>query len=149
MEQYQAQVRMLTRMHEDESEIQENKMQAIKAQNESLKIHLKLAVESLKNPIKIRPLSTVPTDENQAESTFSKDTNGKVNLEDEENEERVQYWENWADLDPYELEREEEAKDVQDYMRELMQQTALFRRRIQDDKRRFGDDILKEKINAC
>lgn len=152
MEQYKAEVKELNRMHEDSSAVMENKLQAITAQNEGLKLHLKLAIESLKNPIVFRPSSRSsrppPLSDAEVEAMIMA-KEGPVLVHDDialydENPQATKYYDDWADsYDPNEEEeKEEKDRDIHYYMQQLMQETTLLRKRLRDDKLRFDPESV-------
>ncbi|KAM0260729.1 hypothetical protein ACHAQJ_002645 [Trichoderma viride] len=51
LEEYQSSVSIMQRMMEERSMVAESKIKKLQTENEALKLHLKLAIESLKNPI--------------------------------------------------------------------------------------------------
>ncbi|KAL7797545.1 kinesin domain-containing protein [Trichoderma ceciliae] len=51
LEEYQIRVSTMQRMMEERSMVAESKIKKLQTENEALKLHLKLAIESLKNPI--------------------------------------------------------------------------------------------------
>ncbi|XDG01803.1 hypothetical protein ABKA04_001418 [Annulohypoxylon sp. FPYF3050] len=117
LEEYQNTVATMQRMMEERSLVAEGKIRSLQTENEALRLHLKLALDSLKNPI---PEVVVREDEAEKEAA-------KEAFYDED--------------DGYESDvYEEKANDVQDYMHELLEDLALFRRKIADDKSRWADD---------
>ncbi|KAM0507015.1 hypothetical protein ACHAP8_000640 [Fusarium lateritium] len=56
LEEYQTHVNSMQRMMEERSMVAESKIKKLQTENEALKLHLKLAIESLKNPIPIVPV---------------------------------------------------------------------------------------------
>ncbi|RGP62155.1 kinesin family member 1/13/14 [Fusarium sporotrichioides] len=58
LEEYQTHVNSMQRMMEERSMVAESKIKKLQTENEALKLHLKLAIESLKNPIPIVPVTT-------------------------------------------------------------------------------------------
>ncbi|KAI9787078.1 MAG: Kinesin [Candelina submexicana] len=57
LEEYQKQVDRLQRMMEEKSEVSECKFKALQTENEALRLHLKLALDTLKNPIPAPPVA--------------------------------------------------------------------------------------------
>ncbi|KAI9847663.1 MAG: Kinesin [Thelocarpon superellum] len=55
LEEYQKQVAKMQRLMEETRQVSECKIKALQTQNEALRLHLKLAVDSLKNPIRVLP----------------------------------------------------------------------------------------------
>ncbi|KAF4968899.1 hypothetical protein FSARC_3771 [Fusarium sarcochroum] len=58
LEEYQTHVNSMQRMMEERSMVAESKIKKLQTENEALKLHLKLAIESLKNPIPPVPVKT-------------------------------------------------------------------------------------------
>lgn len=58
LEEYQISVSAMQRMMEERSMVAESKIKKLQTENEALKLHLKLAIESLKNPIPSVPLES-------------------------------------------------------------------------------------------
>lgn len=60
LEEYQIKVERMQRMMEEERLVGESKIRQLMEQNEALRLHLKLAIESLRNPIEVISPSTSP-----------------------------------------------------------------------------------------
>ncbi|OTA67922.1 kinesin-domain-containing protein [Hypoxylon sp. EC38] len=136
LEEYQNRVAAMQRMMEERSLVAEGKIRSLQTENEALRLHLKLALDSLKNPI-----PEVVVKENQSDEVVDKENakadEGKGQSRRQSLVDEAYYGED----DGYESEvYEEKANDVQDYMHELLEDLALFRRKISDDKGRFLDD---------
>ncbi|KAI1436002.1 kinesin motor domain-containing protein [Xylaria sp. CBS 124048] len=129
LEEYQNRVATMQRMMEERSLVAEGKIRSLQTENEALRLHLKLALDSLKNPI---PDVTVrsETDESAADGT-----DGKSESPIDE-----AYYDD-GDEDGYQSDvYEERANDMQDHMQDLLRDLALFRRKLGDDKKRFLDE---------
>ncbi|KAL7625792.1 hypothetical protein AAE478_005015 [Parahypoxylon ruwenzoriense] len=125
LEEYQNSVAAMQTMMEERSLVAEGKVRSLQTENEALRLHLKLALESLKNPI---PNVVIRGAEAGDEQEGREDDAGSPVDE-------AYYGE---DDDGYESQAyEEKALDVQDYMQDLLEDLALFRRKIGDDKGRF------------
>lgn len=148
LEEYQIKVERMQRMMEEERLVGESKIRQLVEQNEALRLHLKLAVESLKNPI---PVVTSPrrVSEGVDGSGGAKDANLKVREEqrDQENREpspgggddgRWGEEKNFVD-EERNKKTELEAIEMQARMEELLKDLGLFRRKVADDHERFGD----------
>ncbi|KAI1391532.1 P-loop containing nucleoside triphosphate hydrolase protein [Hypoxylon trugodes] len=137
LEEYQNRVAAMQRMMEERSLVAEGKIRSLQTENEALRLHLKLALDSLKNPIpevvvKEKDLDDLEADKENVEANDKEKSKRRESLVDE-----AYYGED----DGYESEvYEEKANDVQDYMHDLLEDLALFRRKIGDDKGRFLDD---------
>lgn len=170
LEEYQARVRGLQQLMEEKSLVAEGKIRSLQTENEALRLHLKLALESLRNPIKVSSFpttslamsaedSTMPlvamgevstargrkTENNVAEDPFV-DSGSGITSDDDQG----LIYEHDDDYDTYEEEDEEEegvidlsekAHDMDEYMSGLLKDLSMFRRKIGDDKTRFLDEL--------
>ncbi|KAI1817177.1 kinesin motor domain-containing protein [Poronia punctata] len=134
LEEYQNRVVAMQRMMEERSLVAEGKIRSLQTENEALRLHLKLALDSLKNPIPevvVKSDGGPEDDELDGEDRESK----RQSLVDEA------YYDDEGDEDGYEPHiYEEKANDTQDYMQELLNDLSMFRRKIGDDKNRFLDE---------
>lgn len=157
LDEYQAQVTKMQRLMEEQSLVAESKIRSLHTENEALRLHLKLALDSIKNPI---PEVAVGEGEEDGIATgvhFKLDKenagldgegiaankkrsgvdDGDVLVDEayfeEDDEDDDGYADDGYSSDVY----EEKANDVQDYMQELLKDLSLFRRKIGDDKGRF------------
>lgn len=134
LEEYQQQVEKLQRLMEETKMVSECKIRQLQTENEALRLHLKLALDSLKNPIPAVPLQ-------KRESSL-----GSLRAEEEdevrsekENEtpppeaEASMIWEDDT-ADPNEMEAHEVQADMEDLLHEL----SLFKRKMAADQERFG-----------
>ncbi|KAI1772941.1 P-loop containing nucleoside triphosphate hydrolase protein [Hypoxylon cercidicola] len=141
LEEYQNRVAAMQRMMEERSLVAEGKIRSLQTQNEALRLHLKLALDSLKNPI---PEVVVKDGADEAEAEAEddkKDGSRRQSLVDEA------YYGEEDGYDEAEV-YEEKANDVQDYMHELLEDLALFRRKISDDKGRFLNDGARQPLGV-
>ncbi|KAK3190609.1 hypothetical protein K4F52_003300 [Lecanicillium sp. MT-2017a] len=124
MEEYQNRVATMQRMMEERSMVAESKIKKLQTENEALKLHLKLAIDSLKNPI---PPVVV-----------KKPFGG---LEDKEN---MSDGEEYDDDDAYDSDASTEAggsvDELQDEMQRYLQDMGNLRRLIGGDLTRFKDE---------
>ncbi|KAI0595654.1 hypothetical protein F4775DRAFT_595098 [Biscogniauxia sp. FL1348] len=157
LEEYQSRVAAMQRKMEERSLVAEGKIRSLQTENEALRLHLKLALDSLKNPIPEVVAATdtaetavlppeVEEEEKAAEEQAPGEGEGKSSSRrrrspideayyDEEDEEEEQ--DGGAEYDDA---YEDRANDTQDYMHELLRDLSLFRRKIGDDKDRFLAD---------
>lgn len=137
LEEYQSKVERMQRMMEEERLVGESKIRQLVEQNEALRLHLKLAVESLKNPIAVTPpapqTESVVQDELK-QHTFESQEADKENTPELEEEEEEQEEESPRD----DNRAEAEAVEMQARMEELLKDLGLFRRKVADDHERFG-----------
>ncbi|KAI1661152.1 kinesin-domain-containing protein [Daldinia decipiens] len=135
LEEYQNRVAAMQRMMEERSLVSEGKIRSLQTENEALRLHLKLALDSLKNPI---PEVVVKNEGDEADKENAE--KGRASPVDE-----AYYGEDDGyGSDVY----EEKANDVQDYMHDLLEDLALFRRKIGDDKGRFLDEEARHPLGV-
>lgn len=116
LDEYQSKVEKMQRMMEEERLVGESKIRQLVEQNEVLRLHLKLAVESIRNPIDVIAVQEVPE---------------KVEIRDPD--------EGYHDPEQAEL----EALDMQAQAEDLLDELTLFRKKLADDQGRFRLDRLK------
>ena len=124
MEEYQNRVTTMQRMMEERSMVAESKIKKLQTENDALKLHLKLAIESLKNPI---PPVTV-------KKSFG-DLEDKENMSDGE-----EYDDEDAAYDSDGSTAGGGADDLQDEMQRYLQDMGNLRRLIGGDLTRFKDE---------
>lgn len=129
LEMYQNEVEKMQRKMEEARQVAECKIKALQTQNEALRLHLRLAVDSLKNPI--------PTVTPSSRRT-SIDAEGEEQV-DEEFEEYD---------DSGEEEGDEERDEMESRLADLLQDLGIFRRKVSDDKGRFLEDPYLWEIQA-
>ena len=138
LEEYQSKVERMQRMMEEERLVGESKIRQLVEQNEALRLHLKLAVESLRNPIAVAspppPTESVVQDglKQQMFESQEADKENTPDLEEdgeEEPEEESLHNNSRA---------EAEAMEMQARMEDLLKDLGLFRRKVADDHVRFG-----------
>ncbi|KAK3328485.1 P-loop containing nucleoside triphosphate hydrolase protein [Cercophora scortea] len=144
LDEYQARVRGLQRLMEERSLMAESKIRSLQTENEALRLHLKLAVESLRNPI---PAVVVrePDEPNEEETKEKGDMVGKDddenNVDDENDDNGYDEYDDGYASGGY----EREADDMHENMHGLLKDLDLFRRKIGDDKTRFVDGLSARK----
>lgn len=142
LEEYQKQVTKMQRLMEETKMVSECKIRQLQTENEALRLHLKLAVESLKNPIP--PVEVVKKRQSTHSLVSAAETaDGIEPLEYEEKENAAPseapslIWDEEAP--PVGLNRfESEAVEVQAEMEDLLSDLSLFKRKLADDYERFG-----------
>jgi hypothetical protein len=138
LEQYQQKVEKMQRLMEENNMVSECKIRQLQTENEALRMHLKLAVESLKNPIPAVPLeSRKPSlvslsDENQPHYD-PEDREGSPAVSDTESD--MDFWED--DDTVTEDANEHEAQRMQSYMHDLLGELTVFKRKLATDHERF------------
>lgn len=136
LEEYQTKVERMQRLMEEERLVGESKIRQLVEQNEALRLHLKLAVESLKNPIPVavppQPIEDAAPEENLKAGKAEQAEAEKENTRQSSPE---------AEEEPTYLRddrTETEAIETQARMEELLKDLGLFRRKVADDHHRFG-----------
>ncbi|KAK2629229.1 hypothetical protein QTJ16_000049 [Diplocarpon rosae] len=151
LEDYQNRVLTMQRMMEEKGMVAEGKIRSLTTENEALRLHLKLAVDSLKNPIEVRS----STNGLRAPSTQvgGSDAEQKGD-EDKENDDATEVPESeYSDEDEAidVTAHEARAHETQDYLKELLDDIGMFKRKIGDDKSRFIQPFvnpLTERVNV-
>ncbi|KAH6987430.1 kinesin [Ilyonectria sp. MPI-CAGE-AT-0026] len=127
LEEYQDRVAAMQRMMEERGMVAESKIKKLQTENEALKLHLKLAIESLKNPI---PVVTVRPDKKFNEMG--------EDITDEDDKENA---ENHSDYDEeYDSESTAYSDDLQEEMQQYLQDMGNLRKLIGGDVSRFKDE---------
>jgi hypothetical protein len=156
LEEYQNRVIAMQRMMEERSLVAEGKIRSLQTENEALRLHLKLALDSLKNPIpevvvqprssELEELDNLEADkENVVEEVDEKDAAGSKSKRESLVDEA--YYDDDGEDDGYESEiYEEKANDMQDYMHDLLKDLSMFRRKIGDDKDRFLNESQRQPL---
>jgi hypothetical protein len=137
LEEYQNRVVTMQRMMEERSMVAEGKIRNLQTENDALRLHLKLALDSLKNPIEVRSARSSVQGGSRKGSMFS---GGERGEHEKENDDKTEVPDDeYADDDEgiYVSVHEERATEVQGYMKELLKDLGMFRKKIGDDKSRF------------
>jgi putative cell wall-binding protein len=122
LEEYQTRVSTMQRMMEERSMVAESKIKKLQTENEALKLHLKLAIESLKNPIPHVEVKAIEAEETDKENVS-------------------EYDEGEADDVGYDSESTAYSEDdLQDEMRRYLQDVGNLRKLIGGDVSRFKDE---------
>ena len=123
-------------------------------ENDALRLHLKLALDSIKNPIEVPKSTRSSFHGGDRKSSLLGDEGrergfgGEGDGEDKENDDVTEVPEReYSDDDESIDVHEERANEVQGYMKDLLKDLGLFRRKIGDDKHRFvrGANPLRER----
>ncbi|KAI9051336.1 hypothetical protein LZ554_004383 [Drepanopeziza brunnea f. sp. 'monogermtubi'] len=132
LEDYQTRVLAMQRLMEEKGMVAEGKIRSLTTENEALRLHLKLALDSLRNPIEVRSTRnsmrapSMGAGEESGESKENVSAKGPVQEEYSDDDEGV-------DL----TEHEEKATETQEFMKTLLRDLDLFKRKIGHDKERF------------
>ncbi|KAH9216920.1 kinesin motor domain-containing protein [Leptodontidium sp. 2 PMI_412] len=146
LEEYQNRVVAMQRMMEEKSMVADGKIRSLQTENDALRLHLKLALDSLKNPIDVRSARSSMRGPSRKGSMFEA---GEGNKENKENDVETEvpdeeYGDEDEGIDV--TVHEERANEVQAFMKELLNDLGMFKRKIGDDKSRFVTP-LGERIN--
>lgn len=132
IEEYQKQVEKMQRLMEETKQISECKIKSLQTQNEALRLHLKLAVESLKNPIPpVLPMESVGSrscvgdlpeeKEDWATPDMMSDAGSAYGDEDMEHAQPSGH----------------DAFEMQGHLEELLRDLGHFKLKVKDDHKRF------------
>ncbi|RYO88070.1 hypothetical protein DL762_003955 [Monosporascus cannonballus] len=152
LDEYQAQVSKMQRLMEEQKLVAESKIRSLQTENEALRLHLKLALDSIKNPIPEVIAAATAAEQVGGDAEGGADDKENVGPADEEGKgasgrESLVDEAYFDEDDGYSSEvYEEKANDVQDYMHELLKDLSLFRRKIGDDKDRFLDESWRQPL---
>lgn len=125
LEEYQTRVATMQRMMEERSMVAESKIKKLQTENEALKLHLKLAIESLKNPIPPVSIKAQPAGEVE-----------KENFDEYSDEGDDDYYYD----DGYDTESTAGVDDLHDEMHRYLQDMGNLRKLIGGDLSRFRDE---------
>ncbi|KAJ5121447.1 uncharacterized protein N7515_009408 [Penicillium bovifimosum] len=143
LEEYQQKVEKMQRLMEENKMVSECKIRQLQTENDALRMHLKLALESLKNPIPAisldqrKPSNITVGDENQPPRHDPEDREGSPEdspvVSDTESDMDM-----WEDDDTITDEvTEQEAQRMQNYMHDLLGDLSVFKRKLATDHERF------------
>ncbi|KAF4585557.1 kinesin family member 1/13/14 [Ophiocordyceps camponoti-floridani] len=124
---YQERVAQMQRMMEERSLVAESKIKKLQTENEALRMHLKLAIDSLTNPIP--PVG-------RRDKAQDGDGDGEEEEDSEEDENRPPY----DDDSDGSTAMGDDDDDLQDEMRRYLDDVGKLRRLIGGDVLRFKDD---------
>jgi hypothetical protein len=164
LEEYQARVRGLQQLMEERSLVAEGKIRSLQTENEALRLHLKLALESLRNPIPevvVRETHTAAAGTNDDDEGAAggkerrhgdgdDDGNHEAYYDDdkenhEQNNEHDDGYASGGAETETEQGYERHADDMHDHMQGLLRDLNMFRRKIGDDKMRFLDELSRRR----
>ncbi|KAI9718043.1 MAG: hypothetical protein M1812_004301 [Candelaria pacifica] len=133
LEEYQKQVERLQRMMEEKSEVSECKFRALQTENEALRLHLKLALEALKNPIPVPP--TVKAGKRASLLSLA----NCMGAPDDESPPHTPEM-TWSGDEESDESEGLEAMDfeTQEMVKDLLGDLGTFRNKVTDDHKRFG-----------
>jgi hypothetical protein len=143
LEEYQQQVEKMQRLMEETKMVSECKIRQLQTENEALRIHLKLALDSLRNPIPAIPLqkrlSSLGSLRGEEEDAATAEREDQT--PEPEGETSAIWEDDPADQpDPNEL----EAHEMQADMEHLLHELGLFKRKMAADHERFGINKISD-----
>ncbi len=172
LEEYQERVRGLQLAMEERTLVAEGKIRSLQTENEALRLHLKLALESLRNPIPVfRGGSLSPAggqddgEEEKKEGDAKKKKEGDHDDNDDDDDDDDDGYASGGtgpdieedDSDAAggngdgggggaaEVGYERHADDMHEHMSGLLRDLDVFRRKIGDDKTRFVDELSRRR----
>jgi len=136
LEEYQLKVERMQRLMEEERLVGESRVRQLMEQNDALRLHLKLAVESLKNPIP----AIVDMDHRRTSKSLGVEGTGVSEEQEKQTREVTPEPElGWDEEDEGSVDTNEaDAMEMQARMEELLKDLGMFRRKVADDHERFG-----------
>lgn len=161
LEEYQNRVVAMQRLMEEKSMVADGKIRNLTTENEALRLHLKLALDSLKNPIQMGTRSnrnsvngagsrnesrTTTHLEPEREKGFAPNVEEKENIRTPELQEDD--GEEFTDDEVDFTIHEDRADEVQGFMKDLLKDLSMFKRKVNDDKTRFLSGPLSERLNG-
>lgn len=135
LEEYQQSVAAMQRLMEERSLVAEGKIRSLQTENEALRLHLKLALESLKNPIPAVPLVQTSNVEAGDETKEKGDVDsGEADKENASyHDDDSEDYDDGYSTDP----SDQGVDDTYEEMQNLLKDLGYFKRKIEDDKQRF------------
>lgn len=136
LEEYQQKVEQMQRLMEETKMVSECKIRQLRTENEALRMHLKLALDSLKNPI---PPVTVDQRQPSLMSLAEEEQPPQQNQENRDDSPpldagpELEVWEDDDSLDA----SEREAYQMQGRMEDLLGDLSVFKRKLASDHERF------------
>lgn len=162
LEEYQERVRSMQQLMEERSLVADTKIRSLQTENDALRLHLKLCLDQLKNPIMLRSRSAeaetpVKEEANKENAKENMKENPKENNDSESqdktpkkgiqvprrggyrrlpmfSEEEVANFNEDAEYERI----DREAEDTHEAMNRLWDDVQHFKRQLADDRRRFG-----------
>lgn len=140
LEEYQRKVEQLQRLMEDTKMVSESKIRQLQTENEALRNHLKLALDSIKHPIPPVKFERRRSSLQSLDLRGRRKSRGKENMRNKSLSPAVEpepdlIWEedNTMHTDSNEI----DAQETQDMMKDLLGDLDIFRRKLATDHDRF------------
>ncbi|KAH7362532.1 kinesin-II 95 kDa subunit [Plectosphaerella cucumerina] len=141
LEEYQKSVISMQRMMEEKSLVAEGKIRSLQTENEALRLHLRLALDSLKNPIPAVEIKT--TEEGEEDGTRAAapgDGEKESSRGPGTGDDGASANGDESDSTAYDSDEAPDDSDMEEYMRGLLKDLGMFRRKIGDDMGRWMSD---------
>lgn len=139
LDEYQTQVERMQRVLEEEKLVSDSKIRQLEERNEAMKLHLRLAVESLVNPITGLLNSPIrkPKRKPKAAGEQGQKENGTSADDDEIDEDDI--------VDPVRnAKADAEALEMQNKLRDMLEEMGYFKRKLADDFERFAPPQVQQ-----
>ncbi|UNI19049.1 hypothetical protein JDV02_005268 [Purpureocillium takamizusanense] len=138
LEEYQQRVAQMQRMMEERSMVAESKIKKLQTENEALKLHLKLAIDSLKNPIPAVTIRSAPDQDDHLGGGEGKNVDKENSNSSHGNGEDAEY----DDGDDYDYDSDSTAAgdELHEEMQRYLTDMSNLRKLIGGDLSRFKDD---------
>jgi hypothetical protein len=139
LDEYQQKVEQMQRLMEETKMVSECKIRQLQTENEALRMHLKLALESLKNPIppitveKRQPSLASSAEENIPPGHDQEDRESPVDPSESE----AEVWEDDETITDDDDEDDEAHHLMQARMQDLLGDLSVFKRKLASDHERF------------
>lgn len=142
LEQYQNSITQMQRMMEEKAMLSENKIRTLQTENDALRLHLKLALATIQNPIEVPRSARNSVHGGSRKTSLLKpalvDEQDKENTPDKRAPAPELVYEEEDSGPEYDFEvHEEEAHEMQGFLKDLLQDVGMFRKKVRDDKDRF------------
>ncbi|KAL9083574.1 MAG: hypothetical protein Q9159_005702 [Coniocarpon cinnabarinum] len=151
LEEYHQYVKKMQQTMDETKQVSESKIQALRTENEALQRHLKLALDSLKNPVIVPEPTPAPMpapapafDDEPAEEPPKQplEEYGEIFEREATPEPRIvqEEWDDGSDTDV----DDSEAHEIHGEMAELLSDLGVFKRKLVDDHSRFLPTSLEQ-----
>lgn len=152
MEEYQSKITQMQRMMEEKAMLSESKIKNLQTENDALRLHLKLALATINNPIEVPRSARSSVQGGSRNGSFFKpgvvDDEDKENVDDDTATLPAPASDYGDEDDGYDSEvHEEKAHEMQGYLKDLLKDVGMFRKKVKDDKDRFVPP-LGERVNV-
>ncbi|KAJ5122152.1 uncharacterized protein N7443_002254 [Penicillium atrosanguineum] len=141
LDEYQQKVEKMQRLMEETKMVSECKIRQLQTENEALRMHLKLALESLKNPIPAIPIEKrQPSLTSLAAESLpppEDDQGDRAGTPDDPSDSEAEVWEDDETITSDDDEDDEVHHLMQARMQDLLGDLSMFKRKLATDHERF------------